>query len=268
MTRRIRQSLALLGLSTLLLPGCLSAFNPVPKATCELRQTCEQIPVPCRQQVYVVLINGTDPLCCGNLSGARDYLNSLGFVKSYYAQLYHEGCLLKELRDVHQTQPDARFAIVGFEYGAIPARKLAARAAQEGINVDLLVYLQPKGLGKVHESDQLPVRRLLTIQSGTSQAADSEIAKGEIVSIPCWSRYAVPTHPAALEMLGTELTHLARNVSTTVVTVNASSSLLDDPAPSPRPITARTAEKSDAWDFLKPVSRQKTVTAEPAPIQE
>ena len=144
MTGQVRRLLAALSLVTL--PGCLSYFNSIPEPPLECKRTCEQIPVPCRQKVYVVLMNGVDPFCCGNLKGVRDYLNQLGFVKTYYGQIYHEWCLLDELRTIRDEQPDARIAIVGFELAAGPAESLARKASAEGIPVDLVVLLQPKRL--------------------------------------------------------------------------------------------------------------------------
>jgi len=248
----------MVGLLLLSTPGCLSYLNPIKPPTCELRQNCEQIPTPSRQRVYVVLINGSDPLCCGNLTGVREYLNSLGFVKSYFAQLYHEKCLLDELREVRLSDPDARFAIVGFEHGAGPARKLANKATEEGMPIDLLVYLQPKLLLKSTPEAVVPVRRLITIQTEQASAKTAtELEKGEIISVPCWSRYGVPTHPAALELLATELSHLAMTVTHTSYNANPKSTLLDDPAPSPRAVTAKRSVTPDQWDFLLPVSRWK-----------
>ena len=255
MTRQIRRLPAALGL--LLLPGCLSCLNPIPLPPCELKQTCEQIPSPCRARVYVVLINGADPFCCGNLSGVGEYLGGLGFVKIFYAQMYHDDCMMKELRVIHEDQPEARFAIVGFEHGSSNARKIATLASNEGLPVDLLVYLQPKGLSESSGVWQPNVRRQITIQAERSWSQDPALQEGEIVAVPSRSRYGVPTHSITLDLLATELTHLSMSIPFQRQEGEAFPSMLEDPAPTPRPIISRLTEKPDDWDFLKPVSRQR-----------
>lgn len=255
-----RRALTALGLITLLTPGCLSVLNPVPDPLAEARQACDSLPITSRHQVYVVLVNGADPLCCGNLQGVREYLGTLGFVKSYHAQLYHEACLIKELRDVQAEHPDARFAVVGFEYGALPARNLARRAAEEGLPIDLLVYLQPKGLKPDAGFTTSAIRRLITIHAGSGDLLQANLQMGETVNVPCISRYGVPTHPDTLAVLATELTHLAASIPVIAPVVEPFPSVLDDPAPTPRPIIIQPTSKTDDWDFLKPLSKRQEKT--------
>ena len=257
MNGKFRRRCAVLGLlAAFTLPGCLSVFNPLPEPPAETKQLCQQLSAARRDQVYVVLLNGADPFGCGNLNGVRDYLNRLGFVKSYYGQLYHEESLLKELLAVHAGHPDARFVVVGFEYGAIAARTLIQKAHEKDLPIDLLMYLEPKGLGSGN-SQKLSAVRVITIQESDDQRLASDSTEGEIIHISPSSRYAVPTNPITLETLTTELTQLAMNVPIPISTYEPIPSILDDPAPTPRPIVSKGPEPIDEWDFLKPVSRQK-----------
>src|SRR5439155_11479436 len=91
--------------------------------------------------VHVFLIHGMDPLDFANLSGVRDYIQSLGFIKTHYGQLYHLWEFKKELRRVHEEDPEARFVLIGFSFGANMVRELANAVKQDGIVIDLLVYL-------------------------------------------------------------------------------------------------------------------------------
>jgi hypothetical protein len=243
----------------------LSCFNPVPEPQCDTKTFCKLVPAPCRDQVYVVLLNGVDPFECANISGVRDYLNGLGFVKTYYAQLYHEGCLLKELQSVHAEHPDAKFAIIGFEFGAIPARKLARNAGYLGLSVDLLVYVQPKGLTTLSNIAEPEVGRRITIRGYKESAPEALEDEGEIVSVPSFFRYSVPTNAATLEALTNELTSLALSVVVPVAPMEPFPQLLDDPAPTPRPVTKRNPQPFDDWDFLKPVTRPKILEMLPMP---
>src|SRR4051794_2919818 len=98
MSGQLTRKLGIFAVAAMLTPGCMSVFNHVPDPTPEVRTFCDSLPIPSRSNVHVVLVNGVDPLCCGNLSGVRDHLNSLGFCKTYYAQIYHEWCLIDELK--------------------------------------------------------------------------------------------------------------------------------------------------------------------------
>jgi hypothetical protein len=255
MTGQVRRVAFAVSLLALGLPGCLSFVNHCPKPANETRDQCKELPLTACQNVYVVLVNGVDPLCLGNLKGLRDYLGSLGFTKTYYAQFYHEHCLLAELRQVHQEHPEARFAIVGFEYGASPADKLARKAVDEGLPIDLLVYLQPKMLS-AEAGTASTAHRAITIQTGADEANPSNLSANETVGVSCFSRYGVPTHPKTLQLLANELVHLAANIPVNEPIYNAFPTILDDPAPSPRPIVVRKNQNPDEWDFLKPVSRR------------
>src|SRR5262245_54045673 len=141
--RRARAALAgvALGFGSLTGGGCLSCLNPVGHPPPEALGPCEALPQPCRSGVYVFLIDGLDPFHCGNLPGVRDYLIELGFIKTYHGYAYHKSYFLKELLRTHAECPDARFVVVGFDYGAAAARNLACEAARSGAPVDLLVYL-------------------------------------------------------------------------------------------------------------------------------
>jgi hypothetical protein len=248
--------------ATLLTPGCLSVLNHVAEPTLETLAACDSVSPLAKNSVYVVLVNGIDPLECGNLSGVRDQLNALGFVKTYYAQVYHEKCLIEELKAVHAERPDARFAIVGFEYGALPARGLALKATAEGLPVDLVVYLQPKG-GWMGGSGAEGVARTIAIRAGHAASIAAPVENSDIVDVPCFSRYGVPTHPNTLALLATELTRLASGIAVPTPTFEPFPTLLDDPAPPPRPVVEQPGAPTDEWDFLKPTARRAPAKLEP-----
>ncbi len=252
-----RRSLTALGLAALLLPGCLSFVNSCPKPPPDQRDLCKQLPTPSCEGVYVVLMNGADPFQCSNLQGVREYLATLGFAKSFYAQLYHESYLIDELQEVKREHPNAHFVAVGFEYGAAPACSLANHMAEKGIPLDLLVYLQPKGLSAENGGD-ITSCRTLTIRSIGSATVNSSTPENVVIEVDSSTRYGVPTHPETLTRLAFELTQLAMNVPV----IAPIPETLEDPAPTPRPIKFANNDRLDEWDFLKPGSRQKFPAAE------
>src|SRR5437763_11677820 len=79
----------LLALTLLGSTGCLSFCHPIDPIAPEQAAPAQALPEACRHHVYVFFIHGLDPLDFANLSGVRDYVQSLGFIKTYYGQLYH-----------------------------------------------------------------------------------------------------------------------------------------------------------------------------------
>ena len=238
--------------------GCLSFLNRLPVPPAEVRELNEQLPIESRGGVYVFLVNGTDTLGCGNLYGIRDYLNRLGFVKSYYGEFFHEWWLTEEILKLHIEKPDARIVVIGYEYGADAARSIAQAGADAGANIDMLMYLEPKGLSYQNISDDhAGIRRLVVVRNEKWFLSDSEVPGSETIALPCSCLYLVPTHPTTLEIVASEMARLAMSIPVQFPPMESFPQLLDDPAPTPRPVAAQKTLPPDEWDFLKPVSRRK-----------
>jgi hypothetical protein len=104
-----------------------------------------------QQHVHVLLINGFDPMHYGNLIGVREELRCLGYYHSYYGQLYHTHIFKKEMRRVFTEDCQARFVVVGYSLGAPAAYTLAQDARDEGLPVDLVVFIAGKGVKYLQE---------------------------------------------------------------------------------------------------------------------
>jgi hypothetical protein len=185
-------------------------------------------------------------------------------VKCYYAQLYHEGCLLEELRNIRDVHPDARIAIVGFECGAGPARTLARKAVDECLSVDLLMLLQPKTLLADLNAPLPAIPRVIAVRAGTPESTERTWHVAESIGVPCVSRYGVPTHPVTLQTLADELSQLAMNVPVNAHKVEPPASLMDSPEPTPRPVAPTQQSSMDEWDFLRPGNGERAEQRLPA----
>src|SRR5262249_6617116 len=108
-TRRWRRALAswLLLASVAASSGCIAQINALTRPEEELKAPCQALPSCCRDHVYIFLVNGLDPINASNMAGLRDYLQDLGFNKTYYGQLYHSAFYNKEIRRIHESDPDA-----------------------------------------------------------------------------------------------------------------------------------------------------------------
>jgi hypothetical protein len=231
--------------------GCLSyPLSPEP----ELRHQCLALPKCSRDHVYVFLLNGIDPVNCGNLAGVRDYLHCLGFNQIYFGEICHVGWFKKEIQRIHHDDCDAHFMLVGFNIGANAMSALAEHVQSDGVLIDVLVLLSAdKGIG-VPTSKPDNVARVVNILPDGKKAIQCERAYAENTRLGCTGHFGTPTHLETLHELAAALATLAAKVPATEPVMPPVPSLPEE-APTPRPVKARAPSPPDAWDFLKPVAQ-------------
>jgi hypothetical protein len=183
-----------------------------------------------------------DPFDWANLAGVRDYIQALGFHKTYYGQLFHTLKYRKEICRVHAEDPNARFVLIGFSFGANMVRYLANSAKDDGIPIDLLVYFGGNTLKNEAYDQPDNTARIVNILASGAIWNGAWMDRAENVHETDVYHFGSPSHPYSLQMLARELAV----VSSHVVVVE------DGPA-------LPTAESLGEWDFLKPVSRLKPV---------
>jgi hypothetical protein len=190
--------------------GCLSYLHPVPPAPTEVITTCKTELSPCgRSHVYVFFVHGLDPFDYANLSGVRDYVNELGFPKTYYGQFYHKSQFEKEIRTIRSDDPEARFVLIGFSLGANMVRSIANTARNEGITIDLLVYLGGNTLGNEERDQPDNVARVVNILATGWIFNGVWMDRAENIEETDVYHFGSPTHPETLSMLARELTGIA-----------------------------------------------------------
>jgi hypothetical protein len=222
--------------------GCLSCLCPVHPPDEALIQPCHELPKYCRDHVYVFFLNGLDPVNYGNLTGIREYVETLGFRKTYYGQIYHVSYFADEVRKIHREEPDAHFVLVGFGRGARSIRSLAERVNGEGVTVDLLVDLDgklPSGMGL----ENGPV--VGHVRDGTVTRTTAPPSGPDL-----WL-FGNPTNAKTVEMLGQQLAQIASSIPDVE---QASPEQLPPPAdePTPKPVKPQVPTANSEWDFLKP----------------
>jgi hypothetical protein len=227
-----------------------------------------------RDHVYVFLVNGLDPVNYGNMTGLRDYLQGLGLNNIYYGQIYHAWYFEKEIRTIHQRDPEAHFVLIGFSLGVNVIDSMARTVQKDGVFIDLLVFLSGN-----HPIKPLPnqqpenVGRVLNLLADGCMGNRGERCYAENVRLVETFHFGSPTHPVTLEMV-------AQAINTVVQSVNAVEPIAkplvppEDAPPTPRPVKLPVSTKNDEWDFLKPVARlpkaptylkeEETVTLKPA----
>lgn len=248
----VKRSLVLGWISLVLGGCCLRCVHPVtaPCATSECVAHCQTIPQPCKSKVFVFLLNGNDPLECGNLPGLRDYVQSLGFIKTYYGHMHHTQTFADEIRKCRANDVEARFVLVGFDGGASRVRKIAQSLQCEGVAIDLMVYLDPVCVGNESLHPPENVLRVVNLTSNSVLAGPRTIDGAENLHYPEAGHYEVPTYPLTLDTLAKELADVAARIhyfaEAPPFPIHAS--------PTPRPIQ-RSPGADAGWDFLRPESQ-------------
>jgi hypothetical protein len=214
------------------------------------------IPQSSRNHVHIFFIHGMDPFDWANLAGVRDYVQSLGYIKTHYGQIYHTWQFQNDLSRIHHEDADARFVLIGFSFGANMVRDMANSAKCEQVPIDLLVYLGGNTLSDCPEDkpdNALQIVNILAtgcIWNGDHLEGAENLNYGDV-----W-HFGSPSHPKTLEVLAEELVKVAARVP--VAVPESPPWRFGEQAPTPRPVTPGPLERRDEWDFLKPAAPGET----------
>lgn len=242
---------SLVGALLLALTGC---FGPQIRPTSELAAPCHDLPRCARNHVYIFMLNGFDPLNCCHFSSLRGYVIGLGFNKVYSGEMYHAGWFARELRRIKQDDPDARFAVIGFSFGANYAQLMCQLLGEDGVRPDLLLYLGGDTLANTSAGCAGNACRVINITGKGCVMLAGGVWNGEDLTgaensrLPEVSHSELPTHAHTLEVIAHELMMLAASVPVVMPVAP-----FPETAPAPRPYMPRTSAKPDiGWDVLKP----------------
>jgi hypothetical protein len=241
--------------------GCLSFCHSTGQPPPEQSSACHAVPPGCRNHVYVFFIQGIDPLSVSNLEGVRDYVQALGFIKTYYGYLYHAGTIAKEIRRLHGEDEQAHFVLIGYNLGANRVRDVANAVRSDGIFVDLIVYLGGHTMEKVPEMKPENVGHVVNILTKDWLGDGPVLNDATNVTYTDVSFFGAPTHHYTLETLAHELTAIAEMVPVVELLPTPPVEL------APVPKMPRASAPRDEWDFLKPRSpygEQAAPTTTPA----
>jgi hypothetical protein len=259
--------LGLILLATLCLAtgqGCLSFVHSLDLPPKEQLASGEALPSPCRNHVHIFLIHGMDPLDLANLNGLTEYIRQLGYIKTHYGQLYHLWEFKKELRRVHKEDPQARFVLIGFSFGANMVRELANAVKDDDIVIDLLVYLGGNTLENTQETQPEHVLHVVNILAAGCIWNGTTMDRADNRHFTNVWHFGSPTHPKTRELLAHELAVVAARVPFIDKTPPPRPEL--EEAPRPRPLNMDQVRKmssdlSSEWTFLN----SRSAYGEPPP---
>jgi hypothetical protein len=115
--------------------------RPQPLTEAELVSRCQAVPASKREHVHVYFINGFDPLYFGKLNALAEHCRALGFANVQCGQMTSTAAYTREIREVREQDPDSRVLVLGYSLGANRVRNMARSLHEEGIAIDVLVYL-------------------------------------------------------------------------------------------------------------------------------
>lgn len=229
--------------------GCMSCFNPVAGPQHDCLETCRCLPRMGRNHVYVFFMNGLDPANCCNLTGLRDRMQQLGFLKTYYGQPMHFYWFAAEIRRLRTEDCNAQIALVGSQYGANLVCSLAEYLEYDNVPIDLVVLLDGTTLNCSPEHRPENVERVVHLWSGRGLLKGKDYPGAENVCLADANPLGCGGHPETVERLALELSVLA-------AAVPVDDEVVPETAPQPQPVEEAIPPVSADWDFLRPRSNR------------
>ena len=191
--RRLGEMLLVAGLGAS--SGCMSCFNPVAAPPVDCVTACCALPKMERNHVYVFMMNGLDPVNCCNLTGVRDCVQKLGFIKTYYGQPVHYYWFASEIRRLSDEDPDARFVLVGSQFGANVLDQVARDLESDGVTFDLAFLLDGGMLSCDEGKRPTNILQTVNVWSGKAILKGKQLPGAENLCVPEASVFGCGPHP-------------------------------------------------------------------------
>jgi hypothetical protein len=237
--------------------GCCY-LHPIHAPQPEILASCQSLPRCCKDHIHIFLLNGLDPMNYGNLTGLRDYVQSLGFHQTYYGQIYHYWWFRNQIRRIHREDPEAHFVLVGFSIGVNLADALARSLKAEGVYFDTIVFLSGNHpLAPMPSEPPANAGRVVNILASGLMGTRGERDWAEDIRLADSWHFDTPSHVETLEKMAEVLAQVGEAVPEVISETPPAPAELQPPTP--RPVRPQPSAKRDEWDFLKPVSRQREV---------
>jgi hypothetical protein len=211
MIRLLHPWFGILTVSILLIlaAGKSRAGDPAPPAppSPPAPPACE--PVCDADHVYLFLINGTDPCGWIHLAVLGKRLQDQGFCHTEYGELYHVYRFRDRIRCIHQQDACARFVLIGFSLGCNKVCQLAESVEEDGITIDLMVFLSGNHwLGGLPDDRPKNVCRVLNIRACGALKSLGWRDWAEDYQLPTW-HFGTLLYPATLPLLTEALCDVA-----------------------------------------------------------
>ena len=146
--------------------------------------------------------------------------------------------------------------VIGFSFGANMVRNIAQDVKQEGIPIELLVYMGGNTLKNIPSDRPENAVRIVNILASGCIWNGAWLDRAENLHETDVWHFGSPSHPRTLHLLAEELSRVA-TVMSAGQPADTSMPAVFDNEPTPRNLNLPSTPERDEWDFLKPVSRLK-----------
>lgn len=163
-----------------------------------------------RSQVHVFVINGFDPFHYADVPGLADYIRGLGYEHVHYSELITAASLEEQIEQTKLRNPNARIVLIGYSFGANAARNLTHNLGEQGIPVDLLVYLNGNTLRNTPYDRPANAKRVVNVLAWGVLLDGAQLDNAENIEIPDAWHFNTPKHPVTLDLIQRELDALTR----------------------------------------------------------
>jgi hypothetical protein len=179
--------------------GCVSCCSKSYGKAWNSGPDCE-LSTPCRGQVYVFMIQGLTPTVECGLDTLREKLAACGFAKVGVGDIASAVCIACEIKKLHRCEPEAKFVLVGYDFGGAAAVCLARELNAKGVPIEAIVLLDPLACGEAYGGPTL------LINSGTTTSTARYTNR---VVVPDANHYKLPSHPTTVAAISELLNDVA-----------------------------------------------------------
>ena len=206
-----------------------SHVHPLSAPGPHIEKLGQSVPQEIKDHTYLFFINGLDPYYLANFRGQCQYMKTLGYSNAYCGQMNHTSLFRQMINQIRKDDAEARVVVIGYSIGANYARTLANLLKDDGVHVDLLVYLGGDTIKDGAQSRPDNVGRVLNINGhgmillGYDLLFHGDDIKGAANHRLDARHFLLPTRPESMELLVSY-----------VVEMNVRSSFSVRPAPGER----------------------------------
>jgi hypothetical protein len=118
-----------------------------------------------KEQVHIFGVNGLVPMCTGNFNGLCRFFRDHGFANTYFDQLYTCHRIPDRIRAIRRHDPNARIVLIGFSLGCNSVRSIANELSEQGVQVDLMIYLVGDLIRNTPYSQPAGTDRIVNVRS-------------------------------------------------------------------------------------------------------
>lgn len=160
-----------------------------------------------KDHTYLFFINGMDPFRFANFRGQCQHMQALGYVNSYCGEMKDVRLIRERILRIRQDDAEARIAVIGYSFGANLARTLANQLNDDGVTIDLLMYIGGDTIMNTPAGRPVNAGRVVNIKGHPSVLLGYDLflygieIDGAINHRIDARHFQLPMHPEATELL-------------------------------------------------------------------